>query len=498
MKRRLLPIFIAITIIFVSLQSAFYASPAYAQVANTAKISASLLIRGGWVFDGITDKRRPNRGIFIQNGIIKAIDVPEKYPVGKNTTIIELNDEQTVLPGMIDLHAHYNFDFLDQGRVEEVAYNGLVFLANGVTTTWSAGEFNPERVIDQRRLIESGQAIGPTLLSSGPYFGGFRCEYSVKTAADDCIAWPNDITDQEIRDEVDYWAKKNITSIKIKQATPHEMRIIIDQADKNGLTTTGHLANYDVEYDVTTQEAIEMGIDRIEHQLMLALSPEEADIKELSHIVSLMIEHQVFYGANLQMYGSVNLRAKNAADMLWVDEAQYFTPYAQKLLKKRGPPPPESDWPEYRQRVIELMALYEAGGSNLLIVGTDEPVYTTLLPGFAYHRELFALNDAGLPPSVVLKAATINGARALGIDRDVGSVEENKIADLNIINGNPLVDIKNVRNIKWVIKNGVAHNPKALLEGVEGTIGPRDEQDHPDWILTIPPLRLQPIQKTAQ
>ena len=135
------------------------------------------------------------------------------------------------------------------------------------------------------------------------------------------------------------------------------------------------------------------------------------------------------------------------------------------------------------------MALYEAGGGNLLVAGTDEPVYTTLLPGFAYHRELFALNKAGLPLSVVLKAATINGARALGIDSDVGSIQEEKIADLIIINGNPLSDIKHVRNIDTVIKNGIMHTPKSLLNAAEGTIGPQSDLDHSRWILNILPLR---------
>jgi len=64
-------------------------------------------------------------------------------------------------------------------------------VANGVTSTWSAGEFYPERVIAQRDLIEAGDAIGPRLFVSGPYFGAFRCEYQVKVAADDCVAWPN-------------------------------------------------------------------------------------------------------------------------------------------------------------------------------------------------------------------------------------------------------------------------------------------------------------------
>jgi imidazolonepropionase-like amidohydrolase len=135
------------------------------------------------------------------------------------------------------------------------------------------------------------------------------------------------------------------------------------------------------------------------------------------------------------------------------------------------------------------MALYRAGGANLLVVGTDEPVYTTLLPGFAYHRELFAMELAGLPANVVLKAATINGARALGLADKLGSIEKNKFADLIIVNGNPLEDIKNVRNLVNVIKNGLLYNPRVLLKSVEGKIGPRDATDHSKWILNIPALR---------
>ena len=59
-----------------------------------------------------------------------------------------------------------------------------------------------------------------------------------------------------------------------------------------------------------------------------------------------MIEHQVYYDANLQMYGGINLRREHLAEMVWVDEAKYFTPYARQLLERRGPPPPESDEPE--------------------------------------------------------------------------------------------------------------------------------------------------------
>jgi imidazolonepropionase-like amidohydrolase len=468
----------------------FMASGSLVSHANEIKpAQGSLFIKGGWLFDSVSDSRRYNSGIMIRDGIIVSVNGAIAQPDMAGVTVIELAESETILPGLIDLHAHYNFNLVDKGRTEEVANNGIIFLANGVTSTWSAGEYFPERVIAQRDLIAAGQAIGPRLFASGPYFGAFRCEYNVKVAADECIAWPNDITEQEIRSEVDKWAQQGVVSIKIKQATPAEANILIDQAHNNGMTTTGHLVNYHVEYDVTTRAAILMGIDRIEHQLTPSLGgtdPRSADVPE---IVALMLEHQVYYGPNLQMYGSVNERNKHPDQMIWVNEAKYFTPYSQSLLAKRGTPSPEASEEEYAQRVLELMALYKAGGDNLLIVGSDEPVYTSLLPGFAYHRELLAMTYAGLPTSVVLKAATINGAKALGVSDRLGSVEVGKLADLIVVRGNPLEDIKAARNIHLVISAGVVHDSQVILQSVEGKIGPKDADDHADWEWEVKPLR---------
>ena len=124
-----------------------------------------------------------------------------------------------------------------------------------------------------------------------------------------------------------------------------------------------------------------------------------------------------------------------------------------------------------------------------MIVGTDEPVYTNLLPGFAFHRELLAMTYAGIPPAAVLKAATINGASALGVDARLGSIEVGKLADLYVVRGNPLDDIKAARDIKFVFRNGVAYDPAELLQSAEGTIGPAGPYDHADWELEIRPLR---------
>jgi hypothetical protein len=235
------------------------------------------------------------------------------------------------------------------------------------------------------------------------------------------------------------------------------------------------------------RDAILMGLDRVEHQLTLGSGgPRSAEMQQM---IDLMLANDLFYVATLQMYGGINERRAHPSEMLWTDEAKYFTPYVQTLLEKRGPPPPESDAEEYAQRVLEIKSLFDAGGTHLLVVGTDEPVYTDLLPGFAYHRELLAMTYAGIPPAAVLKAATINGARALGVDARLGSIEAGKLADLIVVRGNPLDDIKATRDIKFVFRDGVAYDPEELLQSAEGKIGPAGPEDHADWELELRPLR---------
>jgi imidazolonepropionase-like amidohydrolase len=445
-------------------------------------VANELVITGGWLFDATDDQRRPNTGIVIRDGKFITVGLGAGVALPDTATTIELDNDQTILPGMFDLHAHYNYNLVDQGRVEEVEYTGMVFLANGVTATWPAGEYYPERVLAQRDLIDRGQAVGPRLFASGPYMGGFRCEYAIKTAADECAGWPNEITEAEMRAEVDYWADQGVLSIKIKQATAHEARILIDQAQQRGLTTAGHLYNYETTYDVDARDAIRMGLDRLEHNMTLGSGgPRSA---ELDEVIELLLEHQVFFDANLQMYGGINLR-KELPGMLWTNEEQYFTPYTQMLLQKRGPPLPESEPADFNQRLVELRKLYAAGGANLLIVGTDEPVYTSLLAGFAYHRELMAMVYAGISPADVLRAATINGARALGVADRLGTIEPGKLADFVVVQGNPLGDITAARNVELVVKDGKVYRPEELLSSVVGKIGPRGPDDHADWILEV-------------
>ena len=78
---------------------------------------------------------------------------------------------------------------------------------------------------------------------------------------------------------------------------------------------------------------------------------------------------------------------------------------------------------------------------------------------------------AGIPPAAALRIATINGARALNVATTLGTIEPGKLADLVVVRGNPLADIRNTRHVELVMKDGVTYDPRALLKSVEGKIG---------------------------
>ena len=108
---------------------------------------------------------------------------------------------------------------------------------------------------------------------------------------------------------------------------------------------------------------------------------------------------------------------------------------------------------------------FKAGG--LISLGTDHNSDGNYLAGFGVHREMDAMVRAGIPPAEVIKIASINGARALKIDKDHGSIEVGKSADLYIIEGNPLDNIRNTRNGKFVVAGGKIYKCSDLLESVK-------------------------------
>lgn len=439
--------------------------------------SIDTLVTGGHVFRTDTGKFEPNTGIAIQSGRFRRIGVdPNKYRA-KQT--IELDESQYILPGLIDCHAHYNVRLIKKRR-EEFTYMPIVYLANGVTVTFSCGEFDPEGMYKLRKRIESGEQIGPRLINSGPYFGRAR------------PGWRGQKPEQEIRDEVDYWAKRGVGGFKAKSIDPGSLQVLIDQAHKHGLTVTGHLDS-GYRNSVNPRDAISMGIDRIEHFLggdaMPATQSAYASLQNIrsgtpqyEKIVKHFIDHDIVFDATLTAYGYLGETTPETHEEYeyWFNENELFTPHMQTLVRNAKPMQGMDIYQRiYRAKQKTIADFHRAGGT--ITLGTDHVSNGKHLPGFGVHRELDAMVRNGIPAADAIRIATINGARALKIEKDHGSIEPTKFADLVIVHGNPLTNIRNTRNVQQVMRAGKLHNAKVLLDGVKGRLGPSTSAEEGKW-----------------
>jgi imidazolonepropionase-like amidohydrolase len=132
----------------------------------------------------------------------------------------------------------------------------------------------------------------------------------------------------------------------------------------------------------------------------------------------------------------------------------------------------------------EIKAFYDAGGASLITLGTDHPSWGEFFTPFSTNREMLSMSLSGIPNADVLRIATINSARAMGFGDRLGTIEAGKWADLVVVRGNPVQDIKRVRLPRLVIKAGRAYDPEALMKSVEGKIGPSSSADSAAWAPT--------------
>ena len=439
----------------------------YLFLGSFQAFSQNLLIKGGWVFDTESKSFKKNTTIYVKEGLFISSDQGVS-----DWEVLTLSDEDYILPGLIDLHAHYRIGNAKRVYDDTVAMP-KIFLANGITSTFPAGEIEPEKMWDLQNEIDANHRPGPRILHSGPYFG---------SAAPD---WNPEFTEQDIRDRVDYWASRGAYGFKAKGITKEHLFILIDQAHKHKLSVTGHL-NSGYRNSVNPQEAIEMGIDRVEHflggelladsidayQSLKQLDPEDPRLEE---IIQLYIENGVYFDATLGTYGAIGLE-KSSVFEDWANENQYFTPFSKKLVEGVK----ASSFNElcaliYPIKQSTLLRYYKAGG--LITVGTDRPLLLDNylgagLGGFFIHREMAAMVEIGIPAAEVLYLATQQNAAAFGIADRAGSITSGKWGDLMIIKGNPLEDINRSRSVHTVVKAGKVFDTQSLLETVKGKLGP--------------------------
>lgn len=442
--------------------------------------SDPVYIKGGSYFDVEEQQMVENEGILIRGGRFYEIGGSPSEENINDYEIIELADDEYALPGIVDIHAHYRMDAFgteDGDEIDEFKYNALVYLANGVTSTFPNGVYYPYMELAAKRLINSGRWTGPRIWASGPYFGTARPDWE-------------DYNKEEIYEQVDYWAKLGVDGLKTKGGSPETVKHLVNRAHWHGLTVAGHLGSG---YQNTTNAvtAIDYGIDRVEHILggfvldstqyaypvWNKVDTTSADFKKT---VQYYLDHNIYFDAT--MIAPVYFTTLKEGFDYWEDERSMFTKYVRELL----PPREEQESSELMDGLYEAMqrstkAFYDVGGGDLITLGTDAPSHGYFLAGFSAHREMQTMVKAGIPEAAVLKIATQNSANAIGKGSLLGSIETGKLADLYVVKGNPLEDITNTRNVQQVIKSGQMYHPQKLLEQVQGKVGPADKSEINSW-----------------
>ncbi len=414
--------------------------------------AAVLAVVGGTLIDGTGAAPVPDAAVVIRDGRIVEAGPRSKIKIPNNSTIVDAKGK-FILPGFWDMHAHF----------EQVEW-GPIYLAAGVTTVRDCGnEF--EFITAVRDAIAKGQGLGPRLLLAGIVDG----------SAPHAIGVERVDTPEQAKQWVDRYHDAGFQQMKIYSSVKlDELKIVADEAHRLGMTVTGHVPN-----GLTGFQVIEAGQDQINHfgyiaNMMHAPFPPEAKFEETiratinidinspeaQRAISFLKEHHTVLDPTMALFELFNATTANPPASFEPGVNKIAPELAQQLTDV-GPPSERSDLQRqaFEKQLKLLGAIHKAGIP--IVAGTDQAV-----PGYSLHREIELYAQAGFTPMEAIQAATIVPARAMGIDKEVGTIEKGKRGDLILINGNPLEDIHATRNVEYVITNGTMYHTAELWQSV--------------------------------
>ncbi|WP_088329093.1 amidohydrolase family protein [Lacimicrobium sp. SS2-24] len=428
---------------------------------------------------------------------IKEAGRPEVRPTDK---VLEL-EGHTVLPGFIDMHGHIG------GSADDIPaeYVFKLWLAHGITTVREPGSFNGvDWVMDHVRRSEKNQITAPRLI---PYFG-FGLERN------DPIYTP-----KQAREWVKWAKKQGAEGLKFFGATPKIMQAALDEANQQGLGSAMHHAQLNV-MSMNVLDSARLGLTTMEHWYGLPEALfEDRQIQHYPTDYNYNNEQHRFAEAGrlwqqAARHGSEKWNAvrdelialdftlnptmtiyEASRDLMRERQAIWHEDYTLPTLWEFFQPnryahgsywfdwttSDEIAWKNNFNLWMQFINDYKNHGGRVT-VGSDSG-YIYKIYGFGYVRELEMLQEAGFHPLEVIQAATLNGAEALGLEDQIGSVRVGKLADLVIMEHNPLHNLKllygtghfmlnednqpsRVGGVKYTLKDGVLYDAKALLEDV--------------------------------
>ncbi len=427
--------------------------------AQSSRIE-SLVINNVTLIDATGAPAQPHRTVIVRDGHIESIKETSNLNRGDGPGVLVDGTGKFLIPGLWDMHVHMVFgDWFPRGK--EVTLP--LFIANGVTGVRDMGG-ELEVLRQWRKEIAAGTLIGPRMVISGPMLDGpqprFPSSIAIKTPEDG-------------RRAVDELKRRGADFIKLQSLIPREaVFAIADEARKQGISFVGHVPD-----SVRASEASDAGQKSFEHLIGIfeGSSPLEDqfikgtktegqflstyDPKRAAVLFALLAKNHTWQCPTLVWERGGNLI--DQTDFASDTRARYAPAYWKDVTWKRFTEEIMRDFNTddlaTRKRFVEkelevVNAMHRAGIPFL--AGTDTPPGVYIFPGFSLHEELQRFVAAGFTPMEALQTATLNPAKFLGMEDRLGTIEKGKLADLVLLDANPLDDIRNTQKIAAVIGNG--------------------------------------------
>jgi enamidase len=427
------------------------------------------------IIDGRGTPPKPDQTLVMQDGRIVALGPSATTPAPAGATVID-GTGKTLIPGLVLVHEHLFYPSQREYLDFPLSFQHL-YLAGGETTIRTGGSINPIADLNTRDDIAAGRTLGPDIDVSGPYLTAGPLFTVKMLVLKDAV---------DAKRTVDYWAGTGVTSFKAYMGiTRAQLGAAVKAAHAQGRKVTGHLCS------VTYREAAGLGIDNLEHGfgVMTDFTPgktpdvcpegdaqgksiETLDPKspEVQSLFRMLIDRKVAVTSTLAVFearsdGSM-AAPQRALDLLTPQlQASYWRNLSRFVGTERG----AAEARQFQSMLRLEKAFVDAGGT--LLVGTDPTGIGGVVPGYGGRRAIELLVEAGFTPVQAISFATWNGARYLGRDKDVGTLEVGKRADLAIVEGDPAADIKAIERMPLVFKAGVGVDTQKVFERMKGVVG---------------------------